>query len=152
MESFVYDYPVKNYFGAGSVEQALTAEMPAMGTKVMIAYGGGSVKRTGVYDKIVKQLEEAGKTIVDFGGIMSNPTYEKVQEGAKVARENDIDFILAVGGGSVFDCCKVISAQAKLDEDIFAYEYTKGSMPTEFIPLGCIVTLSGTGAEQNTAV
>ncbi len=149
MESFVYDYPVKNYFGAGSVEQALAAEMPAMGTKVMIAYGGGSVKRTGVYDKIVKQLEEAGKTIVDFGGIMSNPTYEKVQEGAKVARENDVDFILAVGGGSVFDCCKVISAQAKLDEDIFAYEYTKGCMPTEFIPLGCIVTLSGTGAEQN---
>ena len=149
MEAFVYDYPVKNYFGPDAVNQALAAEMPQMGSTVMLAYGGGSVKRTGVYDKIAKSLQDADKTIVDFGGIMSNPTYKMVQKGAQVARDNNVDFILAVGGGSVFDCCKIISAQAKLDEDIHVFEHEQGNMPTDFIPMGCIVTLSGTGAEQN---
>lgn len=149
MEAFVYDYPVKNYFGPDAVNQALAAEMPQMGSTVMLAYGGGSAKRTGVYDKIAKSLQDAGKTIVDFGGIMSNPTYDMVQKGAQVARDNNVDFILAVGGGSVFDCCKIISAQAKLDEDIHVFEHEQGNMPTDFIPMGCIVTLSGTGAEQN---
>lgn len=149
MQSFTYDYPVKNYFGAGAVEQALAAEMPRMGSVVMLAYGGGSVKRTGVYDKVVEALKGAGKTVVDFAGIMPNPTYEKCLEGAALARHEHVDFILAVGGGSVFDCCKVISAQAKLSEDIDHYEHVQGKVPTEFIPMGCIVTLSGTGAEQN---
>lgn len=149
MQSFVYDYPVKNYFGEGSVERALAAELPAMGTRVMLAYGGGSVKRSGLYDKVVSALAEAGKEVVDFAGIMSNPTYAKVQEGAALAREHDVDFILAVGGGSVFDCCKIVSAQAKLDADIYDFERSQAGTPTEFIPLGCIVTLSGTGAEQN---
>lgn len=149
MESFVYQYPVKNYFGEGAVEKALAAEMPAMGERVMLAYGGGSVKRSGLYDQVRSLLEGAGKTVVDFGGIMSNPTYAKVQEGARAARENAVDFILAVGGGSVFDCCKVVSAQAKLDVDIAEFERVQGGQPTEFIPLGCVVTLSGTGAEQN---
>lgn len=149
MEAFVYDYPVKNYFGPDAVNQALAAEMPQMGSTVMLAYGGGSAKRTGVYDKIAKSLQDAGKTIVDFGGIMSNPTYDMVQKGAQVARDNNVDFILTVGGGSVFDCCKIISAQAKLDEDIHVFEHEQGNMPTDFIPMGCIVTLSGTGAEQN---
>lgn len=149
MNNFVYDYPVKNYFGEGAVEQALAAELPHMGSRVMLAYGGGSVKKTGVYDKVVAALTAAGKTVVDFAGIMPNPTYTKVQEGANLARSEKVDFILAVGGGSVFDCCKVVSAQAKLDEDIYEFEYAKGGMPDEFIPMGCIVTLSGTGAEQN---
>lgn len=149
MESFVYNYPVKNYFGAGAVETALDAELSHMGDTVMLAYGGGSVKRSGLYDKLVVELEAAGKQIVDFGGIMSNPTYAKVQEGARIAREANVDFILAVGGGSVFDCCKVVSAQAKLDMDIEEYEHVQHKMPSAFIPLGCIVTLSGTGAEQN---
>lgn len=149
MNNFVYDYPVKNYFGEGAVEQALAAELPHMGSRVMLAYGGGSVKKTGVYDKVVAALTAAGKTVVDFAGIMPNPTYAKVQEGANLARSEKVDFILAVGGGSVFDCCKVVSAQAKLDEDIYEFEYAKGGMPDEFIPMGCIVTLSGTGAEQN---
>lgn len=149
MESFVYQYPVLNYFGEGAMEKALHAEMPNMGETVMLAYGSGSVKRTGLYDRIVALLEGAGKTVVDFGGIMSNPTYAKVQEGAVIARDNNVDFIFAVGGGSVFDCCKVISAQAKLDEDIDDYEHKQGKLPTEFIPMGCVVTLSGTGAEQN---
>lgn len=149
MEPFVYQYPVLNYFGEGAMRQALEAEMPFMGEKVMLAYGGGSIKRTGLYDEVVAILQEGGKTIVDFGGIMPNPTYEKVQEGAEVAEKENVDFILAVGGGSVFDCCKIISAQAKLGIDIDDYEHKMGKKPTEFIPMGCIVTLSGTGAEQN---
>ena len=149
MESFVYQYPVKNYFGEGAMNVAFEAELPKMGRTVMLAYGGGSIKRTGLYDEIVAALTAAGKDIVEFAGIMPNPTYEKVQEGARIAREHDVDFILAVGGGSVFDCCKIVSAQAKLDEDIHEFEHVQGKMPTEFIPMGCVVTLSGTGAEQN---
>lgn len=149
MESFIYQYPVKNYFGEDAMKNALAAELPAMGEKVMLAYGGGSIKRSGLYDEMVALLEGAGKMIVEFGGIMSNPTYKKVQEGAKLARAEGVDFILAVGGGSVFDCCKIVSAQAKLDEDIHEYEHVQGKMPTGFIPMACVVTLSGTGAEQN---
>lgn len=149
MNAFTYDYPVRNYFGEGAVWQALDAELPSMGATVLLAYGGGSVKRTGLYDKLVERLEAAGKTVVDFGGIMSNPTYEKVQEGAALARERSVDFILAVGGGSVFDCCKVVSAQACLDEDIDQFEHAQGKAPAEFVPMACVVTLSGTGAEQN---
>lgn len=149
MDSFTYDYPVKNYFGAGAVEQALKAELPRMGATVMLAYGGGSIKASGLYDDLVAALETAGKRVVDFGGIMPNPTYAKVQEGAELARAEQVDFILAAGGGSVFDCCKIVSAQAKLDEDIYEYERTQGKLPSAGLPLGCIVTLSGTGAEQN---
>lgn len=149
MESFIYQYPVKNYFGEGALNVAFDAELPHMGDKIMLAYGGGSIKRSGLYDTIVAALKAAGKTIVEFPGIMSNPTYAKVQEGAQLARETNVDFILAVGGGSVFDCCKIVSAQAKLDEDIHKFEHVEGKMPTEFIPMACVVTLSGTGAEQN---
>lgn len=149
MESFVYDYPTKNYFGEDAVQKALLAEMPKMGEVVMLAYGGGSLKRSGVYDQLVDLLHNAGKRVVDFGGIMSNPTYEKVQEGAAIARREGVDFILVAGGGSVFDCCKVVSAQAKTDVDIRQLEYVQHELPNEFIPLGCVVTLSGTGAEQN---
>ena len=80
---------------------------------------------------------------------MSNPTYAKVQEGAKLARENHVDFILAVGGGSVIDCCKIVSAQAKLDTDIWDYEYAEHAMPRSFLPMGAVVTAFGTGAEMN---
>ncbi len=111
MNSFTFQYPVKQYFGKGCLDAALNAEMPKMGNKVMLAYGGGSLKRTGLYDRIRKMLEAAGKAVVDFSGIMPNPTYAKVQEGAKIARENNVDFILAVGGGSVIDCCKIVSIQ-----------------------------------------
>ena len=115
----------------------------------MLAYGGGSLKRTGLYDRFVAILTEAGKTVVDFAGIMPNPTYAKVLEGARLAREQKVDFILAVGGGSVSDCCKIVSAQAQLDADIWDYEYTAHKTPTDFIPLGVVVTVSGTGSEQN---
>ena len=109
------------------------------GDTVMLAYGGGSIKHNGVYDEIVGILNAEGKRIVEFPGIMPNPTYAKVQEGAKLARENHVDLILAVGGGSVSDCCKVVSAQAKVDEDLWELENVKHTRPSEFIPLGTIV-------------
>lgn len=149
MNTFNYEYPVKVCFGDGIAKTALAAELAKYGKNVVLAYGGGSVKKVGIYDEIIKVLKEAGKNVTEFSGIMSNPTYAKVQEGAKLAKENEIDFILAVGGGSVIDCCKIVSAQAKLSEDIWNYEYAKGGKPQEFIPMGAVVTAFGTGAEMN---
>lgn len=149
MNKFIYQYPVKQYFGKGILDEALKTELPNMGKTVMLAYGGGSLKRTGLYDRIKDILENDGKTVVDFGGIMPNPTYAKVREGAQVAKEHNVDFILAVGGGSVIDCCKIISAQSQTDEDIWDMLYTEKRVPTKFLPIGAIVTASGTGAEQN---
>ena len=149
MKDFIYSYPTKVYFGEGAAKKAFEAELGSFGQNVMLAYGGGSVKRSGVYDEIKSLLQAAGKKILEFSGIMPNPTYAKVQEGAELARDHKIDLILAVGGGSVIDCCKVISAQAKLDEDIYDMEYGKGQFPTAGIPMGAVVTASGTGAEMN---
>ncbi|WP_066719166.1 iron-containing alcohol dehydrogenase [Clostridium sp. Marseille-P299] len=149
MNKFTYSYPTKVYFGEGIVTEALHAELGKIGETVLLAYGSGSVKKNGVYDEIKALLEQAGKKIVDFSGIMPNPTYAKVQEGAGLVREEHVDFILAVGGGSVIDCCKVVSAQAMLDEDIWDMEYSKGKLPVAGIPLGAVVTASGTGAEMN---
>lgn len=149
MDNFTYQYPVRQHFGRGCAESAIKEEMNRVGKNVLLAYGGGSLKRTGLYDTIVDWLHECDKNVVDFGGIMPNPTYAKVQEGARLVREYGIDFILAVGGGSVIDCCKIVSAQAKLDEDIWEMQYTKHQFPTKFVPMGAVVTASGTGAEQN---
>nr|WP_217936472.1 iron-containing alcohol dehydrogenase [Enterocloster clostridioformis] len=149
MNKFTFSYPTKVYFGEGSAAQAFAAELGKAPETVMLAYGGGSVKKNGVYDEMKALLTQAGKKVVDFSGIMSNPTYNKVQEGAALAREYHVDFILAVGGGSVIDCCKVISAQAQLSEDIWNMEYGKGKFPAAGIPMGAVVTASGTGAEMN---
>lgn len=149
MNTFNYEYPVKVCFGDGIAKTALTTELAKYGKNVMFAYGGGSVKKVGIYDEITEVMKAAGKNVTEFSGIMSNPTYTKVQEGAALAKENEIDFILAVGGGSVIDCCKIISAQAKLSEDIWNFEYGKGGQPKEFIPMGAVVTAFGTGAEMN---
>ena len=149
MNSFTFKYPVKQYFGKGCAEEALKSELSGMGNKVMLAYGGGSLKRTGLYDRINSLLESNGKSVIDFGGIMPNPTYTKVQEGAALVKKEGIDFILAVGGGSVIDCCKIISAQSKIEKDIWDMLYSEHRMPTEFLPIGAVVTASGTGAEQN---
>ena len=149
MNEFTFAYPTKVYFGEGTAEKALKAELERAGQTVMLAYGGGSVKSNGIYDEIRGILEEAGKEIIDFSGIMPNPTYAKVQEGAALAKENGVDFILALGGGSVIDCCKVISAQAKLEQDIWTMEYADYKFPTDGLPVGAVVTASGTGAEMN---
>lgn len=149
MNKFTFSYPVRVYFGEGIAKQAFDAELAKFGETVMLAYGGGSVKKNGIYDEMKSLLEQAGKKVVDFPDIMPNPTYAKVKEGAELVRKNNIDFILAVGGGSVIDCCKVVSAQAMLEEDIWNLEYGKGKFPTAGIPMGAVVTASGTGAEMN---
>lgn len=149
MNDFIYSYPTKVYFGGDAAEKAISAELGRFGKTVMLAYGGGSIKKSGIYEEMKTLLVDAGKDIVEFSGIMPNPTYAKVQEGAALARERGVDFILAVGGGSVIDCCKVISAQAVLDEDIWDMEYGKGNFPAAGIPMGAVVTASGTGAEMN---
>ena len=149
MNNFIFENKTKVYFGKGGVKEYLGCLLKHYGETVMLAYGGGSIKRNGVYDEVMGILNTAGKRVVELSGIMSNPTYAKVQEGAKLARENHVDLILAVGGGSVSDCCKVISAQANLDEDIWEMQYTKHTLPTKFIPLGTIVTVFGTGSEMN---
>jgi len=149
MNTFTYSYPVKVYFGEGAAKTNLPAELSKVGPNVLLAYGGGSIRKNGVYDELMTLLAAAGKNVTEFSGVMSNPTYAKVQEGAALAREKHIDFILAVGGGSVIDCCKIVSAQAKLDEDIWELEYGKHGLPTEFIPMGAVVTAFGTGAEMN---
>ena len=149
MKDFVYEKIPKVYFGENALEKSLPAELKKVGKNVMLAFGGGSVKKTGLYDRVMKILKENGKEVVEFTDIMSNPTYNKVQEGAKLAKENNVDFILAVGGGSVIDCCKMVAAQAKTDEDIWKMEFEDRKFPTEFIKLASVVTASGTGAEMN---
>ncbi|HIR95344.1 MAG TPA: iron-containing alcohol dehydrogenase [Candidatus Coprenecus stercorigallinarum] len=149
MDNFTYRYPVRQRFGKGCAESAIKEEMARVGRNVLLAYGGGSLKRSGLYDRITGWLHECGKTVTDYGGILPNPTYDKVQEGARIVREQGIDFILAVGGGSVIDCCKIVSAQARTDGDIWDMMYEEHRLPTEFVPMGAVVTASGTGAEQN---
>ena len=149
MKDFTYSYPVNVYFGTDAAKKAISQEIGTYGKNVMLAYGGGSVKKSGIYDAVVSMLKEAGKEVTDFPGIMPNPTYAKVQEGAALAKEKNVDFILAVGGGSVIDCCKIISAQAKTDKDIWEMEFTDHVFPTEFVPMGAVVTATGTGAEMN---
>ena len=149
MQKFVYEYATKVYFGEGAVKEHLAAAVSGYGENVMLAYGGGSVKKNGIYDEVKEILEGAGKKVFDFNGIMSNPAYAKVQEGAKLAKEGKIDFILAVGGGSVIDCCKIVAAQAKTDKDLWEMEMTDHQFPTDVLPMGAIVTASGTGAEMN---
>lgn len=149
MNEFVFSYPTKVYFGKGAAAKALRAELGQAGNTVMLAYGGGSVKKNGIYDEIAGILQEMGKTIVEFSGIMPNPTYAKVQEGAALAKNEKVDYILAVGGGSVIDCCKIVAAQAKTEEDIWNMEFAQRRLPADAIPLGAVVTASGTGAEMN---
>lgn len=149
MNKFTYTYPTRVYFGEGIAAEALNRELPQVGKTVLLAYGGGSIKRSGIYEEIRGLLMKAGKEVVDFAGIMPNPTYAKVQQGAQLARERQVDFILAVGGGSVVDCCKVIAVQARTQEDIWNMEYASGKFPTSGIPMGAVVTASGTGAEMN---
>lgn len=149
MNDFIFSYPTKVYFGKDALKKAAAEQLDAFGSNVLLAYGGGSVKRNGIYDEMMQVLKEHGKHVVEFSGIMSNPTYAKVQEGARLAKENKIDFILAVGGGSVIDCCKIVAAQAMSEEDIWEMEHSAHRFPQQAIPMGAIVTASGTGSEMN---
>ena len=149
MKDFTYSYPTHVYFGKGALANALKAELPVEAKKVLLAYGGGSIKKNGIYQEVTGLLQELGKEVVEFTGIMANPTYDKVQEGAKLAKENAVDYILAVGGGSVIDCCKIVTAQAKTDKDLWEMEFVDRQFPQAVIPMGAVVTASGTGAEMN---
>lgn len=150
MDKFVFEYPTKVYFGEHAAADHLPLALDAYGPRVLLAYGGGSIRKNGIYDEILRLLHAAGKTVTEFSDIMPNPTYAKVQEGAALARDRHIDLILAVGGGSVIDCCKVVAAQAVMEEDIWALELEQHRFPTVTpIPMGAVVTASGTGAEMN---
>lgn len=149
MNNFIFQNSTKVYFGKGCVKEYLACLTKDART-ILLAYGGGSIKRNGVYDEITGLLKEAGKVIVEFPGIMPNPTYAKVQEGAKLARENHADMILAVGGGSTMDCCKAVSLAARYDGDIWNDFWAQpGVIDFEPLPLGVVVTVAGTGSECN---
>ena len=149
MKDFTYSYPTHVYFGKGALANALKAELPGDAKKVLLAYGGGSIKKNGIYEEVTGLLQTLGKEVVEFTGIMANPTYAKVQEGAQIAKEKAVDYILAVGGGSVIDCCKIVAAQAKTDKDLWEMEFVDHQFPQAVIPMGAVVTASGTGAEMN---
>lgn len=150
MESFVYSYPTKVYFGQGAAAVHLPGILTEYGPHVLLAYGGGSIQKNGIYDEIMGLLKAAGKTVTEFTGIMPNPTWAKVKEGAQLACTCHADLILAVGGGSVIDCCKLIAAQAVTDVDLWDLEMVQRKAPAvKPIPLGAVVTASGTGAEMN---
>lgn len=150
MQSFDYSYPTRVHFGEGALERTLPDELAAFGgDTVMVAFGGGSAQRTGILDRVKALLAVAGKCVVEFGGIMPNPTYAKAQEGAELARVKNVSAILAVGGGSVIDCCKVVAVQAATEDDIWELEFKRGILPSAALPLGAVVTASGTGAEMN---
>ena len=149
MNNFIFQNATKVYFGKDCVKEYLGSLTEPYST-VLLAYGGGSVKRNGIYDEVTGILKANGKKIVEFSGIMANPTYAKVQEGAKLVREYDADMILGIGGGSVMDCCKAVSLAARYDGDIWDDFWAKpGVIGTEPVPLGVIVTVAGTGSECN---
>ena len=114
--NFAYHNPTKLYFGEESLKN-LVGELNNYGHTVMLSYGGGSIKRNGIYDAVTAALKEAGKAVVEDAGVMPNPTYEKVQEGCKLVRDNNVDLILAVGGGSTIDYAKAVSASAYCEEE-----------------------------------
>lgn len=150
MENFVFENSTKAYFGKKCVSQYLPDLLSQYGSRVVLAYGGGSIKRTGIYDEIMGILKAAGKDVVEFSGIMANPTYDKVLEGAALARQHQADLILAVGGGSVMDCCKAVALAAVYDGDIWQDFWAKpGRIDVTPVPLGIVMTTSGTGSEMN---
>lgn len=150
MNNFIFENGTKVFFGKGCVKEFLAGNLNRYGNNVMLAYGGSSIKNNGVYDEIKQILENEGKNVVEFSGIMSNPTYAKVMEGAALAKDNKIDVILGVGGGSVMDCCKAVSLAAAYDGDIWEDFWEKnGVVYFDPIPLGVVVTVTGTGSECN---
>lgn len=150
MNNFIFENSTKVAFGKGCVKEFLGGKVQEYGNNIMLAYGGSSIKKNGIYEEVVNILKENGKNITEFSGIMPNPTYKKVMEGALLAKENKIDLILAVGGGSVMDCSKAVSLAAAYDGDIWSDYWEKnGVIDFDPIPLGVIVTVTGTGSECN---
>lgn len=149
--NFTYCNPTKLYFG-DDVRKNLNDELTHYGPKVLLTYGGGSIKRNGIYEEVIASLREAGKEVVELSGVMPNPTTTKLVEGAKLAREHDVDLILAVGGGSTIDYAKAVSVAAWCEEDPWEKFYIRQEEPDpdqRIIPVGCVLTMVGTGSEMN---
>ncbi|MGN0677543.1 MAG: iron-containing alcohol dehydrogenase, partial [Ruminococcus sp.] len=149
MQNFEYCTPTKMIFGKGVVEK-LPEVLAPIGTKILMTYGGGSIKKSGLYDEVIAILKANDKTVSEILGVMPNPTIEKLYEGIEIARKANADLILAVGGGSVCDYSKALSVSMNCDEDPWEKYYIKFDEPTcEIVPVGCVLTMSGTGSEMN---
>ncbi len=147
--NFTFHNPTKLHFGENAMD-ALVGELKNYGPVLQLSYGGGSVKKNGIYDQVVAALKAAGKTIVEDGGVMSNPTLERMLEGAAKAKANNVDLILAVGGGSTIDYAKAVSAAAWCEEDPWEKYYVRFEEPScRIIPVGSVLTMVGTGSEMN---
>ena len=147
--NFTFVNPTKLYFGEDSLKY-LNEELPKYGPNVQLIYGGGSIKKNGIYEAVVNILKANGKHIVEDGGVMPNPTTAKLREGVKIARENKVDLLLAVGGGSCCDYAKAVSVSVHCDEDPWEKYYLRMEEPTcKIVPVGCVLTMVGTGSEMN---
>ena len=147
--NFTYCNPTKLYFGKGSLEN-LKKELAGYGKNVMLVYGGGSIKKNGIYDQVVAILKECGKTVAEDAGVMPNPTVEKLYEGIERARACKADLILAVGGGSVCDYAKAVSVSVNCSEDPWDKYFIRFEEPTcAIVPVACVLTMVGTGSEMN---
>ena len=149
--NFTYCNPTKLYFGKEALK-GLNKELPKYGKNVLLVYGGGSIKKNGIYDEVVKILKENGKEVFEDAGVMPNPTVEKLNEGVERARKSKADFILAVGGGSVCDYAKAVSVSVNCKEDAwekYFIRFEDVDKDTKIIPVGCVLTMVGTGSEMN---
>ena len=147
--NFTYHNPTRLYFGENALD-FLDQELAGYGPTVQLIYGGGSIKRNGIYDLVVEALRRNGKTIVEDPGVMPNPTVEKLREGIRIARENRVDLLLSVGGGSCCDYAKAVSASVHCQEDPWEKYYLRSEEPDcEIVPVGCVLTMAGTGSEMN---
>lgn len=147
MRNFQFYNPTKLIFGKGTLD-ALKTEVPRYGKNVLLLYGGGSIKRNGLYDKVVTILKGVGANITELPGVEPNPRLSTVHKGVDLCRSEDIDLILAVGGGSVLDCGKAIAVGAKYDGDMWDFVERK-AVPQDALPLGTILTMAATGSEMN---
>lgn len=147
--NFTYCNPTKLYFGEDALS-GLGTELKKYGKNVVLVYGGGSIKKNGIYDDVVRILQEEGKNVAEIAGVMPNPTVEKLYEGVEIARNHRADFLLAVGGGSVCDYTKAVSVSVNCEEDPWEKYYVRFEEPScEIIPVGCVLTMVGTGSEMN---
>ena len=146
MNDFTYYNPVRVHFGADAMSH-LPEELGKFGANVLLTYGGGSIKRTGLYDRVLNALRAAGKSVYELSGIMPNPRTEKVYEGIELCRKHKIDLILAVGGGSTIDCSKAIAVGAPAEGDFWEKFYVNWESAETGIPLGVILTIPATGSE-----
>ena len=147
--NFSYCNPTRLYFGEDSLNY-LHDELSKYGPTVMLCYGSGSIKKNGIYDQVMDILKASGKTVVEDAGVMPNPTVEKLYEGCRIAKENNVDFILAVGGGSVCDYAKAVSVSVYCEEDPWEKYYLKmEDVSCKIVPVGCVLTMVGTGSEMN---